>query len=166
MNYPCELVFWCPCTILVFTVPFLKEFRPILSNIASESVHRAGVFWIQHLSILSLATRPLCRHHTCVKPLVSNRETFYRSITGICPIFIRCRPGVASLETSYKHVYQASKDGLSSICPAVHFRPHLTILWSASLTAHLHPPMTNNHGLSSESVNEVDSPSARQSISK
>ena len=91
---------------------------------------------------------------------------------------------------------QAATDGVSSICPPVHLRPHFYILmvrrlnpslrWTASLrppstsvhlgqiimvcrhnsfmrlriclrpAVHVRPPMENNHGLSSFSVNEVD----------
>ena len=59
---------------------------------------------------------------------------------------------------------QASTDGLSSICPPIHLRPHFYISNGpssenvheidglSSSTVHLRPSRTNNHGLSSEFV--------------
>ena len=63
---------------------------------------------------------------------------------------------------------QASTDGLASICPPVHHRPHFYIFNGpssesahdmdglSSSTVHRRPSRTNDHGLSSEFVHEVD----------
>ena len=65
---------------------------------------------------------------------------------------------------------QASTDGFSSICPAVHLRPQFQnfngplsesvheVDGPCSSTVHLCPFKANDHGPSSESVHEVDGP--------
>ena len=72
------------------------------------------------------------------------------------------------IEINFYSLDQASTDGLSSMCPPIHLRPHFYISYGpsseyvheidglSSSTVHLRPFMQNNHGLSSEFVHEVD----------